>query len=148
MVDFLVLLHKHEVKYLIVGGEAVIFYGYARLTGAIDFFYERTPENVQKLFDVLLEFWRGSVPDLEGAGELLELGLILQFGVPPNRIDLINQISGVEFGDAWPLRKSVSLVGQTPTVIHYIDLHSLIKNKKASRRDKDLDDVQHLEDLA
>ena len=148
MYDFLVLLHEHEVKYLIVGGEAVIFYGYARLTGDIDFFYERTPENAEKVFDVLLEFWGGSVPDLEGAAELLELGLILQFGVPPNRIDLINQISGVEFEDAWPLRKSVSLVGQTPAVIQYLDLHSLIQNKKAARRDKDLDDVEHLEDLA
>lgn len=147
MCDFLVLLHKHSVKYLIVGGEAVIFYGYARLTGDIDFFYERSQENVEKLFSALVEFWSGSVPDLEGAGELLELGLILQFGVPPNRIDLINKISGVEFEDAWPLRKSVSISGRAPTVIHYLGLHSLIQNKKASGRDKDLDDVAHLKDL-
>jgi hypothetical protein len=145
MCDFLALLHKHEVKYMIVGGEAVIFYGYARLTGDIDFFYERSLENAEKLFDVLLEFWGGSVPDLKDAGELLDPGLILQFGVPPNRIDLINQISGVEFEDAWPSRKTVSLVGQTPTTIQYLGLSSLIQNKKASRRDKDIDDVNHLE---
>lgn len=36
--DFLVLLFKHQVKYLIVGGEAVIYYGYARLTGDIGIF--------------------------------------------------------------------------------------------------------------
>ena len=147
MCDFLILLHKHKVKYMIVGGEAVIFYGYARLTGDIDFFYERSQENVEKLFRALLEFWNGSIPDLEGAGELLELGLILQFGVPPNRIDLINTISGVEFEDAWPLRKSVSLAGRSPTVILYLGLHSLIQNKKASGRDKDLDDVEHLKGI-
>ena len=147
MYDFLVLLHKHEVQYLIVGGEAVIFYGYARLTGDIDFFYERSQKNVEKLFGVLREFWDGSVPDLEGAGELLELGLILQFGVPPNRIDLINEISGVEFENAWPLRKTVSLAGKTPAVIQYMGLQSLIQNKTASGRDKDLDDIEHLKDL-
>jgi len=145
MYDFLVLLHKHDVKYMIVGGEAVIYYGYARLTGDIDFFYERTPENTEKLFDVLLEFWDGSVPDLEGAAELLEPGLVLQFGVPPSRIDLINQISGVEFEDAWPLRKQVGLTGRSPAVIQYLGLQTLIQNKKASGRDKDLDDLEHLQ---
>ncbi len=147
MCEFLVLLHKHAVKYLIVGGEAVIFYGYARLTGDIDFYYERSLENVGKLFDALLEFWAGSVPGLEKAEELLEPGLILQFGVPPNRIDLINQISGVEFAEAWPSRKTVSLVGQAPVTIHYLGLRSLIQNKGASGRAKDLDDVEHLRDL-
>lgn len=147
MYEFLVLLHEHEVKYMIVGGEAVIFYGYARLTGDIDFFYERSKENAEKLLNVLLAFWNGSVPGLSGGEELLEPGLILQFGVPPNRIDLINQISGVAFDDAWPSRRTVALTGPSATVIHYLGLQSLIQNKKASGREKDLDDVQHLEEL-
>ncbi|NQT93501.1 MAG: hypothetical protein HQ559_12135 [Lentisphaerae bacterium] len=147
MYDFIVLLHKHEVKYMVVGGEAVIFYGYARLTGDIDFFYERSPENAEKLFETLKEFWNGSVPDLEGAAELLEPGVIIQFGVPPNRIDLINQISGVEFGDAWPSRKTVTLQGPRAAEMHYLGLAALIRNKRAAARDKDLDDLQHLQDL-
>ena len=48
--EFLYLLSKHQVKYLIVGGEAVIFHGYARLTGDIDIFYDASPDNVEKLF--------------------------------------------------------------------------------------------------
>jgi len=147
MYEFLVLLHKHAVKYMIVGGEAVIFHGYARLTGDIDFFYERSKENAGKLFNALLEFWAGSVPGLREAEELLEPGLILQFGVPPNRIDLINQISGVSFGDAWQSRKTIALAGPSPATIHYLGIQSLIKNKKASAREKDLDDVKHLEEL-
>jgi len=148
MYEFLVLLHKHEVKYMIVGGEAVIFYGYARLTGDIDFFYERSEENAERLLNVLLEFWNGSVPGLSGDEELLEPGLILQFGVPPNRIDLINQISGVTFEEAWPSRETVALSGPSPIPIHYLGIRCLIQNKKSSGRDKDLDDVQHLEELA
>lgn len=49
VLDFLLLLHKQDVRYLIVGGEAVIFHGYARLTGDMDFFYEATSENVRLL---------------------------------------------------------------------------------------------------
>jgi len=47
--DFLRLLSVYRVKYVIVGGEAVIYYGYARLTGDIDIFYEPTPGNAQNL---------------------------------------------------------------------------------------------------
>ena len=46
ILDFLNLLYKHQVKYLIVGGEAVIFYGHARLTGDIDIYYDRSTENI------------------------------------------------------------------------------------------------------
>ena len=52
--EFIVLLHRHRVRYMVVGREAVIHYGHARLTGDIDFFYDRTPENAQALFEVLL----------------------------------------------------------------------------------------------
>jgi hypothetical protein len=48
--EFIALVHQHAVRYVIVGGEAVIFHGYARLTGDVDFFYERTEANVRALF--------------------------------------------------------------------------------------------------
>ncbi len=38
--EFLRILAVHKVKYLIVGGEAVIYHGYARLTGDVDFVFE------------------------------------------------------------------------------------------------------------
>ena len=44
VLDFLLLLHKQDVRYLVVGGEAVIFHGYARLTGDMDFFMRQPPE--------------------------------------------------------------------------------------------------------
>jgi len=59
--EFLELLYKYSVKYLIVGGEAVIFYGYARLTGDIDLFYDNTKKNVRNLFHALKDFWKGKI---------------------------------------------------------------------------------------
>jgi len=60
--DFLLCLNKHRVKYLIVGGEAVIYYGYPRLTGDIDFFFEQSAQNCNRLFDALTEFWEEDIP--------------------------------------------------------------------------------------
>ena len=89
--EFLRLLHAHGVRYLIVGGEAVIFYGHARLTGDVDFFYDIDFDNARRLFAALDEFWEGSVPGLGCPEELAAPGVIVQFGVPPNRIDLMNE---------------------------------------------------------
>lgn len=143
--EFLRLLGIHRVRYVIVGGEAVIYYGYARLTGDIDIFYEVSSENVVKLYKALTEFWSDDIPGIESAEELLEMGLIIQFGVPPNRIDLINRIDGVTFQEAWDGRKTTVLEGQQESIpIYFIGINELIKNKEALRRYKDLDDLRYL----
>lgn len=139
---FLRLLAERRVRYLIVGGEAVIYHGYPRLTGDVDFFYENSERNVSKLFDVLLRFWSGNVPGLATARELREEGIIIQFGRPPHRIDLMNRIDGVAFAEAWPARIRVRLQTRGDLVpAFYIDARSLLRNKKAAGRPKDLDDA-------
>jgi hypothetical protein len=144
--DFLQALQRHHVRHMIVGGEAVIYYGYARVTGDIDFFYDRSEDNVVQLFEALRDFWQGSVPGVAGPIELTQPGTIIQFGVPPNRIDLINQISGVEFSEAWPNRLAVNVTAAgSDIVVPYIGLRDLILNKQASARPKDLDDLLFLE---
>lgn len=142
---FLRLLARHRVRYLIVGGEAVIFHGYPRVTGDIDFFYENTPSNTTRLFAALLEFWDGRIPGVATAAELREEGMILQFGRPPHRIDLMNRIDGVRFAEAWPSRIRLQLQAAADRVpAAYIDLPSLLKNKKATKRPKDMEDVRFL----
>jgi len=137
--ELLALLGAHGVRYLIVGGEAVIYYGHARLPGDVDIFYEATCENAAALFAALSEFWGGEVPGVSAAHELLEPGLIVQFGVPPNRIDLLNRIDGVCFRACWSGRTEVELpLSGKPLVVHYIGLRELIENKQAARRPKDL----------
>jgi len=144
--DFLKALYKYDVNYMIVGGEAVIYYGYARVTGDIDFFYERSDANVQRLYDALSDFWNGTVPGLTGAEELLEAGLILQFGVPPNRIDLVNKVDGVTFVQAWPDRVPVAIdCVDTQISVYFVGMQDLIQNKRAAARPKDFDDLRFLE---
>lgn len=143
--DLIILLHKHRVRYLLVGGQAVIYYGHIRTTGDIDFFYDSSDDNAQRLFAALDEFWDGSIPNLDRWDELTKSDMILQFGAPPNRIDLINDIDGVKFADAWPGRLTVKMpVGSEDVEVLLIGLDDLAKNKQASGRPRDLEDLKFL----
>jgi len=143
--EFLILLSEYEVKYLIIGGEAVIYYGHARLTGDIDILYEASVENATNLFKTLNQFWRGDIPGIDAIEELMEPGVIIQFGVPPNRIDLLNKIDGVTFQEAWLNREKTSLnIQDQKRPIYFIGINELIKNKETLARYKDLEDLKYL----
>ena len=142
IIDFLFLLSKYKVKYVIVGGEAVIYYGHARLTGDIDIFYELSKENAGKLFQMLNDFWNSDIPGVKKIEELMNVGEVFQFGVPPNRIDLLNSIENVEFEEAWNNKKEDKInLSDTEVKIYYIGLRELIKNKESLNRFRDKDDL-------
>ena len=143
--QFFELLAKHTVKYVIVGGEAVIYYGYARLTGDVDFFFGISKENPQCLYDALDEFWGGDIPGVDSFRQVMQSGTILQFGVPPNRIDLVNHIDGVTFEEAWTGKATTSVeISGKSIPVHFIGLDQLITNKEAIKRPKDLEDLKYL----
>lgn len=144
--EFIELLYTHKVKYMIVGGEAVIYYGYPRLTGDVDFFYENSKKNVKKLYNALNDFWEDSIPGVTHENDLLEEGIIIQFGVPPNRIDLINTIDNVPFREAWDNRTIDHLHIKNDKInVYLIGPQQLIKNKQAVKRNKDIDDLRYLQ---
>jgi hypothetical protein len=148
ILEFIRLLHAHRVRYVVVGGEAVIYYGHARLTGDIDFFYDSSPKNAATMFSALRVFWSGNIPGIERVEELEEEGIIIQFGRPPNRIDLLNRIDGVAFAEAWEARVTTTL--QTPVEefpLYYLGLAHLIRNKEACARPKDQDDLKFLRQI-
>jgi hypothetical protein len=108
------------------------------------FFFGCDTENIEKLFRCLLEFWNGSIPAVKEAAEVKEKGLVLQFG-RPHWLDLLNKIDGIEFEEAWSGREKVSISGmEAPIRAFYIGKSELLKNKAASSRPKDLDDIEHL----
>ena len=143
--DFIRLLSRHGVRYLLVGGEAVIFYGHVRLTGDVDFFYDRREENVRRLHAALDEFWSGEVPGIDSFRDLTREGLIIQYGLPPNRIDLLNRIDGVSFDRAWAGRVTAEIDAEGGRIpLQYIGLEDLVANKQATARPKDLADLRFL----
>lgn len=148
ILDFLRLLYENEVKYLIIGGEAVVYYGFARLTGDIDLFYQRKNENIDKLYITLRQFWDEHIPGLENKNDLKDKDAVFQFGVPPNRLDLISGIESISFDDAWKHKTIESMQIDKKTIrIYFIGLEHLIKNKQRIGRPKDLEDLKYLKHL-
>jgi hypothetical protein len=138
--EFIGLLTSETVEYVIVGGHAVAWHGYPRFTGDIDFFVRASSENAAKILRVLDRFGFGDAG--LAAGDFVTPDKIVQLGRPPNRIDLLTSISGVSFEDAWGHRISAELDG---LVVPMISRDDLVRNKRASGRLKDQDDVQKLE---
>ncbi len=149
VVQLIKCLYTWDVRYLIVGGEAVIYYGYPRLTGDVDFFIEATTSNSEKLITALGEFWDGSIPGNITVADFMSPGSVIQFGVVPNRIDILNSISGVDFKNAWENKKLEYLTVQDKkNPIYFIGLSDLIQNKESTARNKDLDDLRYLKKIA
>ncbi|HSW30440.1 MAG TPA: nucleotidyltransferase [Longimicrobiales bacterium] len=142
---FFAALAAERVRYVVVGGEAVILHGHVRLTGDVDVYYSSDSENLRLLFAALESFWDGDVPGIDSPSALAPEGVVVQFGQPPNRIDLLNAIDGVSFDEAWAGHVEAVIVGEGDEIpIRFIGLDALIKNKRASGRPKDLDDLSYL----
>jgi hypothetical protein len=127
----------------VVGGHAVAFHGHPRFTGDIDFWVRPETGNAARLIEVLRAFGfeqLGLVPS-----DFVEPGRIVQLGQPPNRIDLLTSISGVDFESAWRSRNDGVLDGLP---VPFLGWESLIANKLASARPGDLADVAQLKAIA
>jgi len=146
--EFLSLLHEYNVRYLIVGGEAAIYYGNVRVTGDIDFYYKNDTENTDALYNVLLQFWDGEIPGISESKDLRQPEYMIQFGAPPNRIDLLNDIEGVRFDEAWQakVREEIQIKDENIPV-YFIGLQHLITNKERAGRNKDQEDLKYLRRL-
>jgi len=138
--EFVELLNKNRVKYLVVGGYAVALHGYPRYTKDLDVWIELTPENASNILKALAQFGFGSL-DLK-QDDFLEADQIIQLGYPPNRIDIMTSLKGLTFKDCFNSRVQVEIEG---VQINFIDIDSLKKNKQASGRLQDLADLENLE---
>lgn len=138
--EFIQSLNDNQVRYLVVGGYAVALHGHPRYTKDLDIWIEMGSENAANLVRALAQFGFSSLglqPE-----DFLVPDQVLQLGYPPNRIDLLNTISGVDFASCYALRVSVEIEGIT---VNFIDLENLKINKKASGRLQDLADLENLE---
>jgi hypothetical protein len=135
-------LSDAEADFLIVGAHALAAHGYVRATGDLDIWIRADAENAARVWRGLLEF--GAPLDNLQQHELTLPDLIYQIGVPPNRIDILTSISGVEFDTAWDNRIDIRIESLEVPVLGRTDL---IENKRAAGRPQDLADVNHLTKL-
>jgi len=137
--EFLKLLKEHDVRYLLIGGYAVGYHGYARATEDMDIWVAIHPDNAQKLVSAMKAF---GLDDPNLTSELfLQKPKIIRMGFPPLRLEITTSISGVEFEECYKTRIVDNFDGVEVCVI---DLKNLKKNKKASGRTKDIADLEEL----
>jgi hypothetical protein len=139
--DFLSALNNNRVEYLLVGGYAVVLYGYPRTTGDMDIWVNRTLENYQKLQLAFVEFGMPMFDMTEDRFLNHEQVDVFRFGRKPVAIDIMVKMGNLVFDDCYPLATAYLDDDLTIKVVHY---NHLIAAKKAAGRYKDLNDIENL----
>ncbi|MEO8622971.1 MAG: nucleotidyl transferase AbiEii/AbiGii toxin family protein [bacterium] len=140
--DCIDALNGRKVNFVLVGAYALGWHGVVRATGDIDFLYEQTKRNVAALCVALSDF--GAPPHLIDEEFLLSPNAITQIGLEPLRIDLLAAISGVTFDEVRRGAIEVEVEGRSLLVI---GMNELRRNKGATGRAKDREDLRRLDAL-
>jgi hypothetical protein len=138
-VDLLQAFGAADVRFLVVGAYALALHGRPRATGDLDIWIEATPENASRVMRALATFG-APLRDVSEADFSRE-GIVYQIGLPPGRIDLLTELTGVAFAEAWTERQR-GRFGDLD--VDFIGRAAFIKNKKATGRPRDLGDIDGL----
>jgi hypothetical protein len=140
--DFLDLLRAfidRNVRFLIVGAYALAVHGRPRATGDLEVWVDPTPGNAAKVMQALEQF--GAPLGQVTVDDFSRPGIVFQMGLPPVRIDVLTELSGLTFAEAWPGRITASF---GPLTVDVLGREAFIKNKRATGRARDLGDIDAL----
>ena len=140
--DMIEALIEANVEFLVVGAHALAVHGVPRATGDLDLWVRPSAANAVRVLEALRAF--GAQVEAHGVTEqhFETVDQVYQIGLPPRRIDLLTSISGVDFDEAFRARQEVD-VGTMK--VPFLGREALVRNKRASGREKDLLDVRLLE---
>ena len=137
--ELLKIFEKHKIRYLIVGGYAVMKYSEPRFTNDLDVFIATDQDNANSVYSALKEF--GAPLENLSSNDFAHEGYFYQMGRPPLRVDIMMSIPGIEFDEAWKNREVVEL---DELKILFISRSDLIRVKEASGRPQDKIDIENL----
>ncbi len=138
--EMLSILLENKVDFLLVGAYAMAAHGFPRATADLDIFIRPNIDNAKKVYKALVEF--GAPMDSVTIEDFSKPGTIFQIGVIPRRIDVINNIDGLSFEEAFIDKDVVDIENLT---VPLISKRKLIINKRATGREKDKLDAKRLE---
>lgn len=140
--DILTAFIEHEVRFLVVGAHALAVHGIPRATQDLDVWIDTVPSNAARVWQALVAFG-APLEDLRiHDSDFLRPDIVVQVGMPPNRVDILTGVTGVAFEDAWLTRTEGTVEDVRVPVL---GRDALIQNKRAAGRHKDLGDVEALE---
>lgn len=137
--DLLRLFNANSVRYLVIGGYAVVQYAEPRFTKDLDLWISTDASNAISVYAALRAFG-APLSDLTEA-DFAEEGYFYQMGVPPVRVDILMGIPGVAFEEAWQRRLQIDFDGLP---VSFISRQDLITAKLASGRPQDILDAEQL----
>ena len=140
--DILIELADAEVDFALIGGYAVAFHGYPRATKDLDLLVRANRSNAEKVYQALSAFGAPLEQFQVTKDDFSEYEGVLQIGLPPRRIDILNRVSGITFDEAVSEQQAFELDGRR---IPVIGLNALLRNKRASDREQDRADIAALE---
>lgn len=140
--DLLIELHDAGAEFVVIGGHAVAFHGHPRATKDIDVLVRAEPVNAVLVYKALAAFGAPLASFEVSEADFASYDGVLQIGLPPRRIDILNRATGITFDEAIAEGVSLSLEGRR---IPVIGRSALLKNKRAAGRPQDLADVTALE---
>jgi hypothetical protein len=140
--DMVAALCDAGVQFLLIGAFAVSLHGHPRTTGDLDVFVRPDAANADRIWLALQRF--GAPVQALGieVTDFVKPDTVIQFGVPPRRIDLVTDISGATFEEAWASRVEVTWGDRC---VPFLGLATLLANKRATGRPKDILDIAALE---
>lgn len=142
--DLLAAFSAHEVRFLIVGGYAVSFHARPRFTKDLDVWVEPTAGNAASVFDALVAFGAPLQSHGVTTQDFANRGTVYQMGLPPNRIDILTAVEGLEFAPCHARRVCARFAD---VEVAYVSREDLIVNKRAVARPQDRIDADELERL-
>lgn len=142
--DILIGLADAGADFVLVGGHAVAFHGHPRATRDLDVLVRATRANASRVYRALAAFGAPLSAFEVSEDDFAAYDGVLQVGVPPRRIDILNRVDGISFDEAVAAGDAFELDGRRVPVI---GLEALVRNKKAAGRGQDKADVEALEAL-
>jgi hypothetical protein len=139
--DLLAAFLAHRVRFLVVGAHALAVHGVPRATGDLDVWVEPTAANAQCIWQALAAFGAPLDALRIGPDDFTRPDVVVQLGLPPRRVDVLTSASGLTFAAAWEDRVEATI---DDLVVPFLGRASLIRNKRASGRPKDLRDLDAL----
>ena len=138
--DLLRAFAAADVRFLIVGAYALALHGRPRATGDLDVWIDATQDNARRVMKALEAF--GAPLAQVSEADFASPGVTYQIGVPPGRIDILTELTGLTFAEAWPgrLRRTFGDVE-----VEFIGREAFVRNKRATGRPKDLGDIEGFE---
>lgn len=139
--DALAELLRADARFVVVGAYALGFHGVPRATVDLDILVEPTPENARRVWRALAAFGAPLTALGITEADFTRPDIVAEFGLPPWRLDVMTGVTGVTFAEAWADRVEGAF---DDLMVPYLGRETLIRNKRAAGRHRDLGDVEAL----